>query len=189
MTGSGLDAIASLERLGAASATSLDLPESLPYDTYEALGIALSTARERVTWWIAEWIQFGEAVYGDKYAQAVEVTGLTVGTCMNYVSVANRVPRERRRPELKFGHHQEVASLGPDEQDRWLEAAVQGGWKRDELRAQLRPVKSITPALGVGVDLEHAARELVRSAKKYGNDFLVHRPSFVQLCAALGEEP
>jgi hypothetical protein len=161
----------------------------MPYDRYEALGVALSNAREKITWWIAEWIRYGENTYGEKYAQAVETTGLTIGTCMTYVSIANRVPVERRRPELKFGHHAEVASLQPDDQLKWLDDAVTNGWKRDELRSRLQQAK--TPNLQRAVvlpDLETAALDLVRSAKKYGNDFLVQRPSFVQLCAALGEE-
>jgi hypothetical protein len=184
-----MEAVAALEGLGAATAVSLDLPENMTYERYEALGVALSSAREKITWWIAEWIRYGETNYGEKYAQAVEVTGLTVGTCMTYASIANRVPVERRRPELKFGHHAEVASLKPDDQIRWLDDAVTNGWKRDELRSRLQHAKAPDLQRAVEViDLETAALDLVRSAKKYGNDFLVMRPSFVALCASLGEE-
>lgn len=185
-----MEAVAALEGLGAATATSLNLPEGMTYDRYEALGVALSTARERITWWIAEWIRYGERNYGEMYTQAVEVTGLTAGTCKNYVSIAHRVPEERRRHELKFGHHAEVAALEPAEQTRWLDKAIEKGWKRDELRDEIRHAqgRDVPRAVLPAVALEEAARDLVRSAKNYGNDFLVQRPSFVQLCAALGEE-
>jgi hypothetical protein len=184
----GLEILAGLERLGAATEISLDLPADMTYERYEALGAALGRAHRTVAWMLADWINFGERAYGEKYAQAVEVTNLRPETLMNYASVARKVPRERRRVELPFGVHAEVASLEPSEQVEWLEKAVVNEWKREDLREHLRPLKQLEHHAGVSVDLEDAARDLVRSAKKYGNDFLVQRPSFVQLCAALGEE-
>jgi DNA polymerase III alpha subunit (gram-positive type) len=141
-------------------------------------------------WQIAETILFTEKRYGQTYTQAAEATGLSEETLRNYVSTAHRVPRERRRKELHFSHHQEVASLEPEAQDEWLDKAVVNNWNRAELRAQLNPIKGniVTPALHSAEEIEYAARDLVRSAKQYGKDFLVQRPSFVQLCAALGEE-
>lgn len=182
------DPVQELYRLGYATDTSLELPENLPYDTYEALGLALRHRQDQTTWWLSDWLLFGEKKYGETYTQAVMITGLAEGTLANYASTAHRVPRERRRPELKFGHHTEVAALQPQDQTEWLDRAVTNNWSRNELRSQIRPVAPdiITPALPT---LEEAARDLVRSAKQYGNDYLVHRPSFVQLCAALGEEP
>lgn len=185
----GLEILAGLERAGAATTTSLDLPGDLTYDQFVALGTALGRAHRTVSWLLADWINFGELTYGEKYAQAVEATKLRPETLMNYASIGRRVPRERRREELPFGVHAEVAPLEPAEQERWLDRAVENGWRREELREQLRPVKGLESHAGRGpVDLEEAALGLVRSAKKYGNDFLVQRPSFVQLCAALGEE-
>jgi hypothetical protein len=180
------DLLSTLRRLGAATETSLSLPADITYERYEALGVALSRAQDTVTWLIADWINFGHRVFGEKYAQAAEETKLRPETLMNYASVANRVPAERRRPELKFGHHAEVASLPPDEQVEWLDRAVVNDWRRDDLRSHLRP-KELTPALGPG--LEEAARDLVRSARVMGDGYLVGRMSFRQLCVALGEEP
>lgn len=185
---SGLEVLATLERLGAVTSTSLELPEDMPYEQYAALGVALSRAYRTVNWMLADWINFGERVYGEKYAQAVDETGLHPGTLMNYASIARRVPRERRVAGVAFGIHAEVASLPPKEQTEWLEKAKANDWKRDDLRAELRPQpKDLTPALGP-MDIEDAARDLIKTAKKYGDRFIVERASFIQLTAALGEE-
>jgi N6-adenosine-specific RNA methylase IME4 len=44
---------------------------------------------------------------------------------------------------LKFGHHQNVHSLEPDEQDYWLDRAEQEGWSVQEMRRQMRQVRRI----------------------------------------------
>lgn len=180
-----------LEDLGAATETSLDLPLNISFKDYEALGVALSRAHRAVTWMISDWLNHGEAVFKEKVYQAVEATGLNPDTLDNYARVARKVPRERRVPGVPFGVHAEVASLEPAQQTEWLGKAKANDWRREELRSHLRPIKM--PDLeddshaGVVGSVEDAARELVRSAKHYGNDYLVHRPSFVHLCAALGE--
>jgi hypothetical protein len=186
----GQDLLRTLEDLGAATETSLDLPVTITYKQYEALGVALSRAHRAVCWMIADWINQGEALFDERVHQAVEATGLNRYTLDNYARIARDVPRERRVVGVPFGVHAEVASLEPDQQTLWLEKAKANDWRRDELRAELRPVKKL-PEIHAGVDngnLEEAARDLVRTAKKYGNDFLVGRPSFVQLCHTLGEE-
>jgi len=181
------DILAWLEEAGAATPTGLVLPSDLTYEEYEAVGFALSLLKRKVTWAIADWIIYGERRFGERYAQACEVTGLAKGTLMNYVSTGLRVPPERRRAGLGMGHHTEVAKLEPQEQIEWLDKAATNGWSREELRSRLRPrPENLTPALGEG--LEEAARDLVACASSYGDGFVVCRSSFIDLCAALGEE-
>lgn len=183
----GLELLANLEQLGAVTSTALILPPGISWDQYEALGVALGRASRTMTWMIGDWINFGERKFGEKYAQAVEATGLRKETLMNYASTARRVPPEVRRPELTFGAHVEVAKLEPLDQIEWLERAVQNEWRREDLRERLNP-RDLTRALDPAAELEEAARDVVRSAKLYGADYLVGRASFMQLCAALGEE-
>jgi hypothetical protein len=183
----GFELLGALEHIGAATPTSLVLPADMSYERYEALGFALAQAHNRIGWWIADWINFGERVYGEMYAQAIEVTGMRYATLMTYASVARRVPVERRRPELKFGHHAEVASLEPKEQSEWLEQAVVNDWKRDDLRHRLRPPK-VLPHAVEAADLEVAARGIVEGARQMGDGFYVTRDSFLRLCYALGDD-
>lgn len=186
-----LELVAALEKLGSASETSLILPPGMSYERYEAVGMALAVAYRKMIWMVADWIVYGEREYPKRMAQAVEVTLLHPETLKNYARIADRVAPDRRIPGVPITIHAEVASLEPEQQTLWLEKARDNKWRREDLRNALRPVKHL-PELDntharVG-DVEDAARDLVRSAKKYGNDFLVRRPSFVQLCAALGEE-
>jgi hypothetical protein len=46
---------------------------------------------------------------------------------MNMAYVAGRFAPERRRAELSFSHHAEVAALAPDEQEEWLDRAQASG--------------------------------------------------------------
>ena len=184
----GLEILASLERLGAATPTSLDLPENMTYARYEALGVALGRAHRTVAWMIGDWINFGERAYGEKYAQAVEVMNMTPETLMNYASICRKVPRERRRPELPFSVHALVAPLPPREQKQWLKEAAEKDWTRAELREKLHPPASQNGSHpGVSEpDLEEAARFLIDTAEVMGDGYLVRDSAFRQLCAVVG---
>jgi hypothetical protein len=87
--------------------------------------------------WIGDLLAFGEATFGEKYAQAIETTGHKVGYLMNVVSVAQKIPAARRHPDLSFSHHQEVAALPEPEQDQWLDKAEMENWSSKDLRSQI----------------------------------------------------
>jgi hypothetical protein len=100
----------------------------LKYEEWEALGRQLQRIEGAVQFWIGDWLNYGEARFGEKYAQAVqETTGRAGGTLANLAWVAGRIETSRRREGLHFGHHQAVAPLEPAEQDRILDAAAQAG--------------------------------------------------------------
>jgi len=52
--------------------------------------------------------------------------------------VARRFELERRRDNLSFAHHAEVAPLTQPEQDYWLRVAEEKGWSRNQLRREVR---------------------------------------------------
>jgi hypothetical protein len=185
------DPLTLLEQHGYLTDTAVNLPEDFSYEACEMLLWKLADRRKKTMWQIAETLVFMERRYGQTYTQAALITGLTERTLTNYASTAHRVPRERRRPELGFSHHEEVASLEPEDQDVWLDKAVVNKWNRAELRAQLYPIKGniVTPAVQPdGVLLVAAARDLVESAEEYGPSFLVGRQPFLRIQALLNEE-
>lgn len=188
----GLEILASLERLGAATATSLELPADLTYERYEALLTVLGRAHRTLTWVIADAINEGERRYGEKYAQAVELLNMTPETLMNYASIARKVPRERRRVGVPFSVHALVAPLEPKQQTLWLDKVEKNEWTRAELRDKLHPPTSSMNGSHSGVSieatLEEAARWLVDSAEVMGDGFLVRDSAFRALCSALGVE-
>lgn len=141
----GMGLMAQLEAAGAITKTSLVLPPDTSFAQFEALFLMTLEARDSMCWWLGDLINFGEKVYGETYAQAVEITGLTVHTLQQYASVCGRIPRSRRRPprRLSFSTHAAVAYESPGEQERWLKLAEKNGWKRSQLREALSEAKGI----------------------------------------------
>lgn len=92
-------------------------------------------------WWLGDWLNYGERKYGETYAQAVESTGFDVQTLKNDAWAAESIESFRRRDDLTFGHHAEVASLAPDKQDEWLGLAEANKWPLATLRQQIRTAR------------------------------------------------
>ena len=119
------------------TATSLLIPKGTAFDDWCSLGRSLQAMQQGIHWWLGDWLRFGEAQFGEKYAQAVEDTGFAEQTLQNDVWVASAIPASRRREELTFSHHSEVAALPPAEQDEWLDKAERGHWTRERLRREM----------------------------------------------------
>src|SRR5258705_4874231 len=85
----------------------------LTFDEYLDAGRKLFQLNRVSQWWIGDWCNYGEARYGEKYEQAVRDTGYDRGTLRNIASVAGRIEPSRRRDNLSFKHHVEVAALPP----------------------------------------------------------------------------
>jgi hypothetical protein len=89
-------------------------------------------------WWIGDWVRYGNARYGDRYAPAARVTGYDVQSLRNMAYVAGRFDVQRRRGGLSFSHHAELAGLPAEEQDIWLDRAEVGALSVGSLRSELR---------------------------------------------------
>jgi hypothetical protein len=143
--------------------TALTLAEEISFEEWAEIGALLGRIARSTAWWIGDWLCYGEATYLERYAQAVDDLGLHPQTLMNCASVCRRVARRQRRAGLSFSHHAEVASLDPEEQDRWLGRAEAEGWSRSELRRRLRNLPlAVGDGSGQGV-VEHltAAAEML----------------------------
>lgn len=124
--------------------TSLAMSDELSFDDWMQLGRQLTEVGDSMAWWVGDWIEQGTVVYGGKYEQALEVMPLELGTLKNYAMVARRFSETSRRHDaLSFTHHQYVASLDPEDADRWLDRAETEGWSSHELREQLRAVRAL----------------------------------------------
>jgi hypothetical protein len=97
-------------------------------------------------WWIGDWVRYGSARYGDKYAAASHVTGYDVQSLMNMSYVSSRFEPSRRRPGLSFSHHAELAGLAPEDQELWLDRAEAGGLSVRALRMELRKARERSAA-------------------------------------------
>ncbi|TNH22733.1 antibiotic biosynthesis protein [Micromonospora orduensis] len=118
--------------------TRLDLPDALPLETWCQIGSQILRLSDSSSWWIGDWLVFGQEKYRDRYKRAMAETRLDYQTLRNYAWVARCFAPSRRRPALTFQHHMEVAALPEEEQDHWLDFAQRMHWSRNELRKQLR---------------------------------------------------
>ncbi len=208
-----VELIVQLERDGALTPIGLNLTgRDMSYEHWEALGRLLGTIDRASRWWIGDFLNFGEEIFPEEYAQGVEssvaeryseaerITGLDPQTLMNIRSICGRVPVSRRRVELGFWIHAEVAPLEPDEQVSWLQTAIDKSWTRATLRDAIRetknpsqPVDPAPPREGTFVSpheqLQKAARTVWGLCEPHpGGGYLVPAEAMSQLVSALGED-
>jgi len=114
-------------------------PESdLDVTQWRAVGRNLGRLGRNSQWWVGDWLLYGSSKWGEQYAEAVTLTGYDYGSLRNMASLSRRFDLSRRRDKLSWEHHASVQSLTPDEQDYWLDRAVELRWTREDLRTELR---------------------------------------------------
>ncbi|MFI1018481.1 LmbU family transcriptional regulator [Streptomyces sp. NPDC020965] len=116
----------------------LEFPPKMPFDSWLEIGAQLSTLATSSAWCLGDWLNYGEASYVGRYREAIEHSSLDYQTLRNYAWVTRKFALHRRRENLSFGHHAEVAALPEPEQDFWLQKAEDLRWSRNQLRRQIR---------------------------------------------------
>lgn len=121
----------------------LHLMPGLTHDQWEQVGETIKFFEQGVMWWLGDWWNYGERAYGEMASQAAkdalkDTTGYDYDTVRAAGWVASRIEPVRRRTDLPWNHHREVASMDRNDQDYWLDAATEHGWKRNDLRAAIR---------------------------------------------------
>ncbi|MDX3195164.1 LmbU family transcriptional regulator [Streptomyces sp. MN03-5084-2B] len=125
--------------------TSLSLPPKISIEEWGHIGRKIFVISESSTWWLGDWLIYGQAHYPDRYMRAIEKTQLDYQTLRNYAWVARRYPVARRRPNLSFQHHAELASLPEDQREEWLDRAEKFAWSRNTLRNRLKASRHSLP--------------------------------------------
>lgn len=125
----------------AASKCGCIFPPGLPIEDWTRLGREIVGFLELSQWAIADWVNYGETVYGEKYRLALTVLRIEYGTLRNLAHVGKTIELSRRRDNLSFSHHATVAcefSLAPADQDRYLARAEKESLTRADLRELIR---------------------------------------------------
>jgi hypothetical protein len=122
----------------------LDTPSpssgALTYETWEKVGSVLGAVGNASSWAIGDWLIWGEHVFGEKYAQASLVLGVSEESLKIYHWVASRFPKSMRDPRLTFSHYKRLARLAgedPTAVKAWIQRAIANAWTAQELGAQL----------------------------------------------------
>jgi hypothetical protein len=113
-------------------------PSDLGQAEWLSAGRRLGAIGRCSQWWIGDWIRYGTARWGEKYAEAARVTGYDVASLRNMAWVAAQFDLSLRSDKLTWSHHVLLAPLGPDEQRRWLGHAQDQRLSVADLRAELR---------------------------------------------------
>ena len=105
-------------------------------------------------WKVGDLLNEGYERFGEKYTQAIpdNVLKYNPDSLRNFMWVCSRIaPAVRRITELSFGHHQVVASMEPELQNRWLALSIEHDWRIRDLKAA---IKSLSVEVD-GLDTSH----------------------------------
>ena len=116
------------------------------WEDWRAEAPTIKRVANHFQWAVARWVLWGEARYGERYAQAVHETGLAEQTILNILSVYRAFPDSRQRETLSFAHHATVAALPPAEQDRLLDLAERSSLSVTALRREVAGLHPRAPA-------------------------------------------
>jgi hypothetical protein len=144
-------------------ATGAVFAAGLGHEDWLGVGRTLSTVAGCAWWWIGDWVNWGEECiapdckshhngegecqrrYGEKYRTALELFDYDYQSLRRMAYVCRSIELLRRRNNLSFAHHAEVAHLEASDQDRFLAAAVENKWTRSELRIAIRKANATEP--------------------------------------------
>jgi hypothetical protein len=129
--------------VGRLTAVSWRPAQALDFAEWARYGRRLGTAGRGASWWIGDWLNYGESKYGEHYSRAAQITRYEVQSLMNMSYVSAHVDISRRRETISWSHHAEVAPLPPIEQDGWLDRVATEGLSVRALRRELRQARSI----------------------------------------------
>ncbi len=96
------------------------------------------TVRARLPWKIGDLLNYGEANYGERYAQALDERMVEYHTVQNWRWVCRAFEPSRRREALSWSHHEAVAALPERQQDSWLNIAERKRLSVHDLRDAVR---------------------------------------------------
>ncbi len=119
----------------------LDIPPDLSYKEWSQVGRALTHMEASLSWWLGDWWCYGERAYGEA-ASAALPAGFALSTIQGAAWVADRFEPSRRRSDLPFSHHKEVAALPPAQADALLEEAAKHKLPREVLRKKVRRIRT-----------------------------------------------
>jgi hypothetical protein len=131
----------------ALSPTSLTiLGTGLSFDELEqAVGRALRLG-DAARWWLGDLLLFGDANFGEMYAQLLDSAAMSERQAERYRYVAEKVAPSRRRENLSFSHHEQVAAMEPPDQERLLALAEVGQMSVASLREAIKDHKAFQSA-------------------------------------------
>jgi hypothetical protein len=110
----------------------------LEYSNWVLEGRRIGLIGKGSPWWIGDWLNYGTTKWGERYVEAVKITGYDAKSLRNMRYVASRFDLSLRRDKLMWSHHALLAAMEPDEQRHWLDLALANRFSIEDLRLELR---------------------------------------------------
>lgn len=95
-----------------------------------------------IQFWVGDLLNIAEGLFGETYADIIEMTNWEPDTIDRYQSVCAAVQPETRRADLFFSHHRAVAHLPNADQRTWLDRAAAENWSGERLAKEIRGAAS-----------------------------------------------
>lgn len=156
---------------GELAVTHLVLPQGMTFERWEEAGRVLSAVRNCSQWAIGDWLLYGQHNYGEKFAQAAEITGMNRDSLAVYQWVSGRIPPPARRADVSFAHHQVLAKLEPKEVSTWLQKTADKSLSVADLRVAVREKKA-KQLRGKGEELDFRYKVNLEFEDDPGEEFL-----------------
>jgi hypothetical protein len=115
--------------------------EDIDYHSWIIEGRRIGAIGRGSPWWVGDWLHYGTARWGERYLEAVKITGYDAKSLRNMRYVSSRFASSLRRDNLTWSHHALLAAMEPDEQRHWLDRAVANRFSVEDLRIELRTAR------------------------------------------------
>ena len=121
--------------------TGIIFDQQLPYEKWKNILDFAKTVNGASMFWIGDALNYGYALYGEMTSQEEGDGKYKYSTLRNAKWVSSVMKLSRRRDNLSFAHHREVAALPQEGHEYWLNKAESEGLNRKELRRQIKESK------------------------------------------------
>jgi len=130
------------------SKNGLVFDQNTSYEEWRAVGKELDLKQRVLSFCIGDWINYGRSKWEKgKYKEAESEFSQKYGTLANAVYVCQRIELSRRRENLSFSHHREVAKFDTKKQDYYLDYAEKNHLSSRELRKFIKEEEENTTSL------------------------------------------
>ena len=132
--------LAKIEGFCELSTTNLTFKRDVSKEEWMDVFKALKQVEGCVQFWIGDCLAYRQQKWG-MYDDIAEETGYETKALRNIKYVADNVELSRRKDNLSFSHHVEVASLPPEKQELFLNMAVEDKLSVRDLRNKIKKEK------------------------------------------------
>jgi len=124
------------------SQTSISLREGITLEEWRDQFSQLAKGTRRILWYLGDLSAYGLKQWPQAVREFIQNSEFEKTTIANAAWVCRSIEPSRRRDDISFSTHAEVAGLPPEQQDKWLdhysEQKKRGSYTISQFRADMR---------------------------------------------------